>query len=261
MSARVAPWTVLGAPAPGQHIAHLDSEPGFLERGLAQYVGQGLRQGDAVVVIAAPARWRAAARRLDGERLDLDRLARTGQLHVRDGVSCLAQVLADGMPDPARFHAVIGGLVEEAGSAGHRNVRAFGDMVDCLCRTNLVATMRLEELWAELLATRRLALLCGYSFGIFDPHAYRGLFQQVCATYSDLIAVEDAPRLERAAERAYQDVFGVAGNADHLRQALLAGYTGPAAVPEGWAAILAAQEFVPMTTGPLLERAHHHYRA
>jgi hypothetical protein len=67
MSTPVTDQTLLVAPATGQHIAQLYSEPGFLERVVGEFVGEGLRRGEAVLIIATPLRWRAVARRLDHE--------------------------------------------------------------------------------------------------------------------------------------------------------------------------------------------------
>src|SRR5207244_2899990 len=82
-------------------------------------------------------------------------------------------------------------------AAGFTRVRAFSEMADILRRTDVAATIRLEQFWNELFRDRDVALLCGYSLDAFDPHIYRGLLQQVSATHSDLIPVDDYARLER----------------------------------------------------------------
>jgi hypothetical protein len=251
--------TLLAAPAAGQHIAQLHSEPGFLERAVGAFVGEGLRRGDAVIVIATPLHWKAITRQLEGERCDLDGPRRHGQLTVLDADSCLAQLLVDGMPDHERFRTVIGGTVDAAERAGYSGIRVFGEMVDILRGTGLIATSRLEALWIELLATRRMTLLCGYSVDIFDPQVYGGLLQGVCAAHSAVLPVEDWARLELAVERAYTDTFGTAGEADSLRRTFLADYDRSAAMPDAQASLLAIREFVPMTTGALLRRARQYY--
>jgi MEDS: MEthanogen/methylotroph, DcmR Sensory domain len=259
------PWPAaqswLVSPSPGQHIAQLYPPGGFPDRALGEFVGAGLRRGEAVIVIATPAHWDAVARRLGDQRFDLPALQRDGALTVLDAAACLAMLMVDGAPDRDRFRAVIGGAVDAARRAGYRDVRAFGEMVDLLRRADPTATLRLEELWTEILAARRIALVCGYSIDVFEPDAYRGPLQRVCAAHTDLAPVEDGPRLERAVARAYVDVFGPAGDADSLRGAFLAEYVRPAAMPDAEAAVLAAWDFVPMATRALLERARHHYRS
>jgi hypothetical protein len=255
-----AAWrAALTEPAAGTHIAQLYSEVGFLVRGVAHFVGDGLRKNEGVIVVARPLHWEAVARRLSVEGFALDRLQRCGQLTVLDAARCLASFIVDGMPDRQRFLDSVGGVIDTAKAAGYAQVRAFGEMVDLLRGTSLSATLRLEELWGELLARHGITLLCGYSIDAFDPHAYRGILQKVCAAHSSVVPVEHYPRLERAVTRAYRDVFGTDGDADVLRSTLLGLYARPATMPDAQASMLAAREFVPQTTDALLDRVRQHY--
>jgi hypothetical protein len=255
-----APWqSLLRAPLPGQHIAQLYTEHQFLARAVGQFVGDGLRQGDAVIVIATPLHWRAILRRLEAEDFDVLRFRRCGQLVIRDAEDTLADVMADGMPDRECFRAVIGSAIDATRDAGFVRTRGFGEMVDILRRTDVTATLRLEELWNELLAERGIALLCGYSLDTFDPQNYDGLLQRVSAVHSDLIPVEDYSKLEEAVERAYEDVFGGGHDTEALRRAFVQYYAKPAAMPAAAAAILALREFIPASADAVLESARKYY--
>jgi hypothetical protein len=256
-----ATWeSVLAAPAPRQHIAQLYTEPGFLARAVGRFAGEGLRRGEAVVLVVTPSHWQTIARGLEDERFALDDFQHRGQLTVLDAAECVAQLLVNGMPDRARFRTLIGGTIEAATAVGHGSVRAFGEMVDLLRRRSLAATIRLEELWAELMTTHAFSLLCGYSLDNFDSQIHRGLLQRVSAAHSDVIPVDDYARLERAVERAYADIFGPSGEPTSLRSTFLAHYARPAAMPDAEAAILAVREFVPVIADALLDRARRHYR-
>lgn len=259
MSATAEWHNLLATPAPGQHVAQLYTEREFLARAVGRWVGDGLRSGEAVVVITTPRHWRAALRRLEADDLDVSRFQRHGQLVVRDAEETLAAFMVDGTPDRDRFRQVIGRAFDDARDAGFTKARGFGEMVDILRRTDVVATMRLEELWNELLVERGIALLCGYSLDTFDPRIYRGLLQQVSAMHSHLIPVEDFARLERAVDRAYAEVFGGGDDAGALLGAFLQHYARPAAMPDAEAAILAVREFVPGTADALLESVRRHY--
>jgi hypothetical protein len=255
-----APWqSLLRAPASGQHIAQLYTEHQFLARAVGQFVGDGLRQGDAALVIATPLHWRAILRRLETDDLDVLRLRRRGQLVIRDAEDTLAEFMVDGMPDRERFRAVIGRVIDATRDAGFVRTRAFGEMVDILRRADVTATIRLEELWNELLVERGIALLCGYSLDTFDPRNYRGLLQRVSAVHSDLIPVEDYSKLEEAVDRAYGDVFGDGHDTEALRRAFVQHYAKPVAMPEAAAAILALREFMPASADAVLESARRHY--
>jgi hypothetical protein len=249
------------APAPGRHIAQLYSDPGFLARAVGRFVAEGLRAGEAAILISTPAHWQAIGRQLEAAQLAVDDLRRRGQLTVLDAAECLAEFLVDGVPDRVRFHALVGGLVRDTRARGYQRIRAFGEMVDLLCRTAPEATIRLEELWGEALAAHGISLLCGYSFDTFDPRIYRGLLQRVSGVHTDLVPAEDYAQLERAVALAYVEVFGFGGEPAALRQSFLAHYTRPAAMPDAQAAILALSEFVPTSGDQLLERVRHHYRA
>jgi hypothetical protein len=250
---------LLTTPAPGQHIAQLYTEREVLARAVGQFVGDGLRRGDGVVVFATPLLWRAPVRRLEGDGLPLQAFHRKGQLVVQDARKTLAELMIDGRPDRARFRAVIGRAIDGVQAAGFRTVRSFGEMVDILRRTDLVATFQLEALWNELLIERGIALLCGYSLDPFDPKIYRGLLQQVSSRHSDLIPVEDYARLDRAVTSAFEEVFGSGKNAGDLRHAFLQHYARPAAMPDAGAALLALRELVPDTADALLASARRHY--
>ncbi len=261
MSASVTWESVLAAPTPRQHIAQLYTEPGFLARAVGRFVGEGLRRGEAVVLVVTPPHWQTIARRLEDDRCALDDLQRRGQLTVLDAAECLAQLLVEGLPDRARFRTLLGGTIDAATAAGHGSIRAFGEMVDLLRRTSLAATIRLEELWAELMTTHSFSLLCGYSLDNFDSQIHRGLLQRVSTAHSDVIPVDDYARLDRAVERAYADIFGPSGEPASLRSTFLAHYARPAAMPDAEAAILAVRQFVPVMADELLDRVRHHYRA
>jgi MEDS: MEthanogen/methylotroph, DcmR Sensory domain len=250
--------SVLTGASPGQHIAQLYSEPAFLARAVSEFAGEALRRGDGFIAIVRPFNWKLVARRLEAV-VDVQALEHRGQLVVRDAEATLGMLLVDGTPDAERFRTVIGGAVDGMRAAGYPRIRAFGEMVDLLRRTDVTATIRLEQVWNEFLSAGGVTLLCGYSLDPFDPRGYRGLVQGVCTEHTDLIPVEDYAGLQRAVERAYLDVFGVGGDADRLRRAFLDEYPRPSVMPDAAAALLAARHFVPGAADALLERARHHY--
>jgi hypothetical protein len=255
------PWeTLLGVPETGQHVAELYTDRAFLVDTVCRYAGEGLRRGEAVLLVMTADHGAATMRRLGQEGFNLASLVRHGQLTALGAAETLSRLLENGMPDGRRFDAMIGGRVTAAEAAGYPTVRAFGEMVDLLRHTSMAACLRLEALWSELVAARGIALLCGYSLDVFDPEIYEGLVQQVAAAHSHLVPAPDYARLEYAVQHAYADVFGSETDWRFLRRAFLGHYTRPAAMPDAHAAILAAREFVPATTPALLERARHHYR-
>ena len=251
---------VLDEAAPGQHVAQLYTDIDFLARAVARFAATGLRNGEGVIAVATRQHWRAIRRRLEQDGFDLDTLQDREQLIVLDAADTLAGFMMDGMPDRTRFRTAIAHVIDRVWTAGFGKMRAFGEIVDLLRRTNVPATLALEELWNEVLIERGVALLCGYSLDPFDHRSHRGgLLQRVSGAHSDLILVDDYERLECAVVRAYAEVFAGGADASSLRRALLQYYPRPAAMPDAAASILAARELVPASADVLLASVRRHY--
>ena len=257
---RTAPESVLRTLGPGQHLAQLYIRPESLVRAVGEYVGRGLHDGEAAVIVATPSHARAILQRLRGDGVRVPECTRGGRLAVLDAQRTLAELLVDGRPDRSRFRAVIGDAVRRAKAAGNGRVRAFGEMVEILRRTSLAAALELEACWTELLAEEAIGLVCGYAIDVLDPASYKGLLQGVVSAHSHLGPVEDQERLDRAVAQAYLEVFGPGRDAALLRREFLAHYARPAVMPDAQAAILAAREFVSAAAADeLLDRVRHHY--
>jgi signal transduction histidine kinase len=107
-----------------------------------------------------------------------------------DADETLAKLLVGGMPDAARFRAVVGA------AADNGCARAYGEMVDVLYqRGDGDAAMRLEELWSELAHERAFSLLCAYRLRGFADESHRDRFARICATHSQVIPAEGYTRL------------------------------------------------------------------
>jgi hypothetical protein len=247
------------APAARRHLAQLYTEDEMLVRVVGDFVTAGLGQGDGILLIAKADHRTALARHLEDHGFTLGLLARRRQLILLDANEALPMLCVGGVPDRTRFQGLIGGAVRACRRAGFQRIRAFGEVVDLLLRQSLDAALHLEALWNELVATRGLTLLCGYRIDAFDPRAYHGILQRVCAAHSHLVPVEDCASLEHAVECAYLEVFGAGRDAAILRRLFLTHYPRPAAMPDAQAAILAAHEFVPEAVSALLDRTRHHY--
>src|SRR5437773_12148618 len=99
-----APWLdLLTASSPGQHIAQLYTQREFLSRAVATFVGDGLRRGDAALVVSTPLHWRVSRERLQADGLNVQDFQRRGQLRVRDARETLATCMVDSAPDRDRF--------------------------------------------------------------------------------------------------------------------------------------------------------------
>ena len=85
----------------------------------------------------------------------------SGTTALFDARSTLDALLLDGAPERSRFRRIVGTAVEEL-VATCSGVTIFDEMVGLLWeRGQLIAAMRLENLWNEL-ASRHPFWLCGY---------------------------------------------------------------------------------------------------
>jgi PAS domain S-box-containing protein len=163
------------------HLLQLYEDDRFLVERVARHLAEGAALGEPAVVIATPA-----------HRAALAGLAPAG-VRFLDAADTLAQFMADGTPDPARFEAVVGGVVRELG-AGGRRVRAFGEMVALLWADGRSeAALALEELWNGLGQRHQILLLCAYPMDAFGGASQAAAFLRVCAAHGETRPSEAFP--------------------------------------------------------------------
>ena len=126
---------------------------------VTDYLASGLRKGNGVLVVATPQHRASFLASLSG---DLRRRAgRERRLVVLDARETLDLFMHDGLPDPIRFEAHVGQLVRELRLSSE--LTAYGEMVALLwAEGNVVAALKLEQLWNDLQREVPFALLCAY---------------------------------------------------------------------------------------------------
>jgi MEDS: MEthanogen/methylotroph, DcmR Sensory domain len=165
-------WSeLLDRAAPEEHIVQLyGSDDQLLARNLVRYLGEGLRHGDGLVVIATPDHADALTRQLAAACPETVGAGPDGGLIMLDAQATLAQFLVDGQPDAARFREVLSPVLHEArrrSRSGH--VRAFGEMVGLLWLAGHRAeALRLEDYWNDLLRGSSCSLFCAYPIDAFE---------------------------------------------------------------------------------------------
>jgi 4-hydroxyphenylpyruvate dioxygenase-like putative hemolysin len=162
-------WSeVLREPSHGDHIVQTYQDPAFLADAVAEYLGTGLRRGEAAIVIARPQHVAKFQEKLGTP-------AERGQLIILDAEETLARFMADGMPQWNAFHEVVGGLIAQV-RLQFPAVRAYGEMVDILWQEGKrEAAIRLEEFWNELTRLQTFSLFCAYAMDHLDPASSSGL--------------------------------------------------------------------------------------
>jgi len=251
--------SLLRTPHPRDHVVQLYTDDDFLGRAVTHFLGGGLRDGEGAVIIATGAHVDLFTRRLTGAGLDGPKALSRGQLVILDANECLSLFMVDGMPERAAFLATVTPILESVRAAGYSSMRLYGEMVNLLWDQNLEATVRLEELWNEVLADQGVSLLCAYRIDPFDRHAHRGMLHQVSRCHSHLVPVDDYERLDRAVERALGETFG--SDAEELRRLITARYPSATSMPAAEATLFAVRSLSARVGDAVLDLAGLHYRA
>ena len=259
MSAQPSWAPLLRTPHPCDHLVQLYTDDSFLVRAVGHFLASGLTQGEAAVIVATPEHAEAFRQELGSLGVDVASAVDRGQFTALDADECLSKFMVDGMPDGHKFRALVTPVLERVRAAGFRSIRLYGEMVNLLFAENLPATVALEELWNDLLAAERVSLLCAYRIDNFDRRAHRGLLHRISRCHSHLIPVDDYDRLDRAVDRAYEDVFGSRGSAADLRRLITTHYPTEPAMPSAQAALFALNGLARSVADAVIERTGAYY--
>jgi hypothetical protein len=196
------------------HLVQFYEEADFLADAITLFIGTGLRNGEAGVIIAKPEHRALVLDRLEREELEPARLQAEGQLLLLDAQQTLDGLLVDGQPQWGAFEQAIGGLVRPARQK-FGFVRAYGEMVGLLRdQGQSPASLLLEGFWNKLGQTDVFSLLCAYHLQAFGRQADADDFAKICRTHSHVLPSESYLRLPAA-----RDQFR---NVAHLQQHHLA---------------------------------------
>jgi hypothetical protein len=180
-----------------QHFVQLYEDSAPLAEAVAEYVREGLCNGEAALIIAT-AEHRAAF---------MEKISANEALRVLDAEQTLAQFMVNGKPSWSAFREVIGGLIADL-RLHYPTVRAYGEMVDVLWqRGEREAAIRLEEYWNELGQLQTFTLFCAYRMDPLDGALYGGPLESVCRVHSHLVPSRDQRRIDDAVHAASRKVL------------------------------------------------------
>src|SRR5258708_7195049 len=129
-----------------EHFVQFCESDVFLMNTLSEFIGTGLKAGDACLVLATKPHREGLEERLQEEGLDVATSRERGQYISIDAATTLSTIMVEGSPDPGRFAEVVGSMVVRAARGGHR-VRIFGELVALLCAEgNQAAALPLKSL-------------------------------------------------------------------------------------------------------------------
>jgi PAS domain S-box-containing protein len=184
-----------------EHFVQFFETDSFLIHSLSEFIGAGLRAGEACIILTTKLHRESFEERLKQEGLQIDAVQKKGQYIPVDAAATLAEFMVDGWPDAVRFAEVIGSIISRA-AQGWRRVRIFGELVSLLWADgNRAAASRLEELWNDLGKSHSFLLLCAYPMYNFGGEKYEKEFIEICKQHSRVIPAESYTNLSSPDER------------------------------------------------------------
>jgi len=174
----------------GDHAVQFYGQDAVLVERLADWAGEGLTAGEAVVVAARRAHLDALAAHLGTAGVDVAAAERAGHYLPLDASETLGRFTVDDVVDGARLVEAVGGVVAGA-LERHARVRAAGEMVALLWQDGKRdAALEVEALWNELARSLPFSLLCTYPLDAFDGEHGGPALRAVCDAHSDVLPAE-----------------------------------------------------------------------
>lgn len=177
---------------------------------VAHYVAEGLRNGEAVTVIARSRLRKSLIDYMGTLDFDTQSLQDQGQIKFFDAEFLLSSISLDGEIDAEAFEKFVANPMKTI-KLKYGKLRIFGEMVDILWQNNSYdMAIQLEDLWNDLFKTFEFSLLCTYSLNHIDPDAYEEALERICRCHTHHIPLENPDSFSHSGSTAVLDSFGLA---------------------------------------------------
>lgn len=167
--------------------AFYSDDASFLE-GFTQFIGDALRAGNAVIVVATESHRDSLLPRLQQYGLDIPAVIEQGRYSALDATDTLSTFMVNDAPDRVRFLEATAGLITRAAAVAkgeHPRVAVCGECAPLLWTFGKgEAAVRLEQLWDEIAGRYDVDILCGYPLGSFYDERSSHVFQRICGQHS-----------------------------------------------------------------------------
>jgi len=172
------------------HFVQFYEADGFLLSSLSGFIGSAISSGDGAIVIATESHRSGLEKLITADGLDIASAKSHGQFVSLDAAETLSQFMVDGLPEPGRFHTVIGDVIASV-TDGRARVKAFGEMVALLwSEGNHAAAIQLEQLWNDLQKAHSFSLFCAYPITGLTGEQFIEPTLNVCKVHSRVIPAE-----------------------------------------------------------------------
>jgi hypothetical protein len=235
------------------HVLHLYQEERCLLDALADFVAEGLRLDEGVLIIGSTPRWEQLLERLRSSGVDARGPALRGQLRLVGVHLVLSTCFANGAPVRHKFGQVMGAAFGLA-RMRYERVRVVSELTDALWREGRSAgACALERAWRPLLAVHDVKLFCACSIDSLEGRAYDGTLQALCAAHTHVHPARDEAGFEEAVSEAVDEVLDPP--LVEMLQTLSAAHRPSAQMPPGQAILFWLKDNMPRTAEKVLSRA------
>jgi hypothetical protein len=230
-----------------------------LVRNVGRYLAEGVRNGEAGIIIATPEHSEAFRSNLRGRAVDVPLLEGSRKLLFLNAAKTLSRFMVRGRPDWSRFEATITNAFRSLTRDG-RPVRAYGEMVGLLWAAGeYSAAIRLEGFWNRILGSLSAALYCAYPIDLFGDEFEASAIHAILCDHTHLLPADEAEILEDALQGAMEQVVGQnVRTSQWMRETPWPDAWG--AVPSPERMILWLRENLPNSAPEILDRARREYR-
>jgi hypothetical protein len=190
------------------HDVEFHASDAALIASVADFLAEGVRGGQPIVVIATAAHRNAIATRLRAQGIDIDDLVEGRDRIWLDAEQTLSAFMDGDVPSRELFLATVGNVFDRLKrSREHVVVRAYGEMVDILWRSGkAAAALELERLWNEVADRHAFWLLCAYAHESIAGDVSHPRMHSLC-THHRKATVKDAD-LRKRFPRELQALLG-----------------------------------------------------
>ena len=177
------------------HAVKFYKTEAHLTETVADFLADGVRVGQPLVVIAIESHRKAFAESLRARGLDMEEILSDREVSWLDARAALELFMEGRHPNRELFMATVGSVFERVlKKRYYLVVRGYGEMVDLLWKDgNADGAILVETLWNELAATYSYSLLCAYSIDNFLHEGGAASLQRVCEHHSHALPLEFLP--------------------------------------------------------------------
>jgi hypothetical protein len=187
---RGIPLNSAASRVPHKHgVVFYEDDNKFLSEAILDFCARALRVGDPLLVIASSHHLDLLQGKLRERGLDWDAACAAGRAIGQEAEALMERFCSPTGPDPFKFRAVMEELLAPWGDIDEEHtVRAFGEMVDVLCRRgDLESAAQLEQMWNELARSHRFTLLCAYSMGNLYREVNGSAYRRICDAHDHVL--------------------------------------------------------------------------